>query len=371
MPVLLFALLALAPLAAPPPPKNTTSPEFKALAAQAESAHKQNRLDDALGLYEKALKLKPDWDEGWWQIGTIAYDKDRFSDCAQAFRNLAKLKPNSGAAWTMTGLCEYGIQDYPAALRSLSRADRLGFEGNKELARAGRTDLAMLYTKSGSYERAIMTITILCRSSPVTPELTAIAGIAVLRKTWLLKEVPESERPLVMTVGAALVAAAAEDPKIAVEKFEAALRAYPDNADVHYRFGAYLLKGAPDRGLAEIKKALELDPKHLPALVTLAIVSIELGDIPAAQDYGHRAVKLDPANFASHLALGRAYAAGDKAIDAVRELKLAVKLAPDSPDAHYSLANAYAGAGMKEDATRERAESERLKKLIDSPVGKQ
>jgi len=53
--------------------------------------------------------------------------------------------------------------------------------------------------------------------------------------------VPESEQALVMTFGDALVAAMARDPKEAIAKFEAALAAYPDNADIHYRFGAYLV----------------------------------------------------------------------------------------------------------------------------------
>src|SRR6266436_6119225 len=75
------------------------APSFDALSRQAEQARDGNRLDDALVLYQKALKLKPDWDEGWWNAGSIAYDQDKYADCAPAFRRLAALKPDAAPAW--------------------------------------------------------------------------------------------------------------------------------------------------------------------------------------------------------------------------------------------------------------------------------
>jgi len=165
-----------------------------------------------------------------------------------------------------------------------------------------------------------------------------------------------------MTFGEALVAAFAQEPKIAVAKFEAALAAYPDNPDIHYRLGAYLMKqGLDDRAVAEMKRALELDPGHLPALVSLSEAARVKGELESSVDYGLRALKLAPDNFAAHLIVGRAYLGQERKAEAVVELQLAVKLAPDSPDAHYSLSLAYAAANRSKDAARERAEFDRMK----------
>ena len=74
-------------------------PSFDTLSRQAAAARDANRLDDAMALYKRALKLRPAWDEGWWNLGSIAYDKDQFGECSPAFVRLTTLKPDLGAAW--------------------------------------------------------------------------------------------------------------------------------------------------------------------------------------------------------------------------------------------------------------------------------
>ena len=110
-----------------------------------------------------------------------------------------------------------------------------------------------------------------------------------------------------------------------------------------------------------MKRALELDPNHLPVLVSLSEAARVKGELDASVDYGLRALKLAPGNFAAHLIVGRAYLSQERTAEAVVELQSAVGLAPDSPDAHYSLSLAYAAANRAKDAARERAEFERLK----------
>src|SRR6266700_1795307 len=100
----------------------TTPPSFQTLSQQAEAARDAKQLEKAVALYQRALKIKPDWDEGLWNLGSIAYDLDQYAECAPAFRRLAKLKPDSAPAWTMSGLCEYKLRRYNDALESLSYA---------------------------------------------------------------------------------------------------------------------------------------------------------------------------------------------------------------------------------------------------------
>ena len=49
-----------------------------------DAARDGKQLEQAITLYQRALKLKPDWDEGLWNLGSIAYDLDRYSECAPA-----------------------------------------------------------------------------------------------------------------------------------------------------------------------------------------------------------------------------------------------------------------------------------------------
>ena len=365
---LFLALSMFAPQAAA---QKAAGPSFEMLARQADEAREANRLDRALSLYRQAVKLKPDWDEGWWAVGTIAYDQDKYAECASAFRRLTALKPELTPAWILSGLCQYGIRHYATAYQDLLHADKLGFQATPDMARAGRIHLVFLLTKNGNFDRALQLCTHLCRNYSVTPDLVAAAGIAGLRRTWLPEEVPSADRPLVMAFGEALAATAAQQYQDAITKYESVLKAYPENAEIHFRFGSYLLSNASERGLDELKTAVRLDPNHVPALVGLTMEYLTRGDYATASQYGERAVEIAPTDFAAHLMYGRALLEDHKLPEAITELEIAVKYAPDSPDAHFSLAAAYARTGRKDDAARERAEFQRLKKLLNSRVGSQ
>jgi tetratricopeptide (TPR) repeat protein len=343
-----------------------SSASFGALSSQAAAARDANRLDDAVALYNQALKLNPGWDEGWWNVGSIAYDEDKYSDCAPAFERLAALKPDSAPAWTMAGLCEYRLRRFDDALASLVHTERLAFNEPAELSRAARLHLAIVLSKTGNFEKAITTLTELTRIDRKTPEIVVAAGIAGVRKPWLPAEVPEPDRDKVLKLGEAMGAGMELDPKEAVNKFEIAVKAYPEDPDVHFRFGAYLMRQAPERGMEELERALALDPKHLPALVGLAMIYLRNGDPAKAKEYAQKAVNAGPEDFAGHIALGRALLESDGTAAAAGELEIAVRLAPENAEAHFSLATAYARLGRKEDAAKQQEEFRRLRKLIDS-----
>jgi tetratricopeptide (TPR) repeat protein len=353
--------MMLAPAARP-----GTEPSFDTLSRQAAEARDAKRLDEALALYKKALKLKPGWDEGWWEAGSIAYDRDEYAECAPDFHRLTALKPDLVPAWTMAGLCEYHLRDYDAALKSLRQTERLGFQESQELSRAARLHLALVLTKIGKYEEAVALLTDLTRIDKKTPEIIVAAGIAGLRRPWIPPEVPESSRDMVFKLGDAMGAAMEFDMKAAIEKFEVAVRDYPKEPDIHFRFGAVLVQQDYDRGIQEIKKTLDLDPQHIPAMVSLASIYLKRDDPPAAREYAGRAVKLAPGDFATHVILGKVLLKTGDSTGAVRELELAVKLAPESPEPRINLASAYAKLGRMADAGRERKEFWCLRKLVDS-----
>src|SRR6266568_4710670 len=192
---------------------------------QAEAARDAKRLDEALTLYKRALKLKPGWEDGWWNAGSIAYDSNHYKECTSDFRRLAELKPQDAPAWTMKGLCEYELRDFGAALKSLTRVERMGFQETPELARAARLHLALVLTKLGYSEKAIVLLYRLTSAEQKkTDEIVVAAGIAGLRKPWIPPEVPESEQEKVFKLGDAMATyMAGGDVKGALDKFEAAL----------------------------------------------------------------------------------------------------------------------------------------------------
>jgi|HubBroStandDraft_1064217.scaffolds.fasta_scaffold00716_5 tetratricopeptide (TPR) repeat protein len=363
--VFVSALLMQATVATPAPGKPHAPPSFEALSRQAADARDAKRPAEALSLYRKALKLKPDWAEGFWEAGSIEYDQDQYQECAADFRRLAALEPDKPPAWTMAGLCEYHLREYDAALNSLSQAQRLGFQEPAALARAARLHMALVLIKLSNFESAITTLLDLTRIDKKTPEIIVAAGIAGLRKPWTPPEVPESERDKVFKLGDAMAAVMEQDTKEALEKFATVVADYPKDPNVHFRYGAFLMQQEPDRGIQEIGKTLELEPDHIPALVSLASIYLKRDQPQAAREYAEKAVKLAPGDFATHVTLGRVLLDADDAEGAAHELESAVRLAPSSPESHFNLASAYAKLGRKDDALREREEFRRLRKITD------
>ena len=357
--VLVFALLQWSHAAEAQAP---ASP-FASLSRQAQTARDAHELEKAADLYKRALKLKPNWEDGLWNLGSISYDLDRFSDCASAFGKLSELKPDGAPGWTMSGLCEYKLRNYGLALESFTHVEQLGFNENAELAHAARLHYALLLTKTGSFEKAITVLTDLTRIDKKTPEVTAAAGLAGLRQPLLPSEVPESERELVYRVGDAMATAMELDYKAANQKFDELLQTYPSEPNVHFRYGALLYIQDADRGIEEIKKAVALAPDHVPALVSLSAIFLKREDTKAALEYGERAVKASPGDFATHVVLGRALLASEQPARAAAELEQAVKLAPGAAEARFSLATAYNRLGRKADAAREQAEFKKLEHL--------
>ena len=86
VPLLVFAFCAIAPheslphvLAALPiraavneqADKSTENESFEKLAVRAQAAMEAERIPEAIRLYGRATKLRPDWSEGWWHLGTL------------------------------------------------------------------------------------------------------------------------------------------------------------------------------------------------------------------------------------------------------------------------------------------------------------
>src|SRR5207249_6493059 len=51
--------------------ERAASDQFVQVSNQAAKAREEERLEDAERLYREAVRLRPDWKEGWWYLGTM------------------------------------------------------------------------------------------------------------------------------------------------------------------------------------------------------------------------------------------------------------------------------------------------------------
>ncbi len=336
--------------------------QFERFVKLAEEARLAARLDDAISLYGKALNIKPKWPNGWWYVGAIFYEKDLYPQASDAFQNLVALEPQRGPAWAMLGLCLFQTGDYERAATSLQRGKSLGVNDNSELAGVVLYHIGLLYIRFEYFENAFDTLAELLRAGNASPKVVEAFGLTMLRMPYLPKEIPAAQREKILIAGQAGINMAARRQDQARAAFDTLLAQYPNEPNVHYGFGVFMLSQDADIALKEFNRELEISPNHYPSMVQMAFEYLKRDQYNDALPLAEKAVQLAPKLYAARNVLGRVLLELGQVERSIKELEEGVKLAPSSPEMHFALARAYTRAGRKADAARER---ETFKKLQD------
>ncbi|HEY2388453.1 MAG TPA: adenylate/guanylate cyclase domain-containing protein [Candidatus Binatia bacterium] len=141
------------------------------------------------------------------------------------------------------------------------------------------------------------------------------------------------------------------DDIAARRELETATAMQPDLASTHELYGWYLVAvGKVDAGLAESRRAVELDPLSSEANTYLGVNLYLARHYDEAIKQLRIAIDTDPDYVYAHLFLGRVYARTGRLSEAVAELRTAMQLAP-LPEQESALGRAYADAGDRSKAT--------------------
>jgi len=337
--------------------------EFERLVKAATEARQAERWEEAIGLYGRALKLKPGYVEGHWYQGTAYYTLDDHTRCREAFRNVVRLAPKNGAAYAFLGLCEFGLKDYERSLQHLLQSRILGVGDTQDLGNIARYHAAILMTRIEQYEQALETLGEFAGGGNDNPRVIEAMGLATLRMALLPAEAPPDRREMVLMAGRASYMMATRNTAAAAAAFEMLASRFPETPNVHYAYGVFLLQEQPDRALEEFTRELELQPGHPSSLMQIAYEYLNRGEAQAALPWAQKALAAAPNAFPAHKALGQALLETGDVDGAIRQLQAGIKLAPDSPGLHFNLARAYQRAGRLEEAARERDEFMRLDRL--------
>lgn len=379
--LLLTALLAL-PAAVPAQTKGrrTTkrpTPAQPKLSAQALATYNEavkqgdalreaGRLNEAVSYYVQALRIRPDWAEGWWHVGTILYDGDHYADARDALRNLVALDPKKGPAWALLGLCEFQTREYERALASLQRGRTLGLSGNRELENVVRYHGALLYIRMEQFEVAFEVLREFMMSGNESPKVIEAYGLTMLRLPFLPNEIPPDKREQVILAGRAGFNMAARRKEEARQAFDELLARYADAPNVRYAHGVFLMGQDTDAAMQEFQRELDKTPNHVPAMLQMAFEYLKRGEFETALPLAEKCVQLAPKMYPARNALGRLLLELEQPERAVKELEEGVRLAPESPEMHYALARAYTRVGRKQEAAKEREIFQRLEKVYNA-----
>ncbi len=361
-PALLMLAAGFPAQAARSQPRNTTAASFDQLAHAAKRARDDNRDHDAIDSYRQALKLKPEWDEGLWYLGTLLYENENYSEACTVLRNFLARNPENAHGWALLGLSEYETRDYTRALDRLQQSMVLGLGDNRKMASTVSYVIAILLTRSEKFDESMALLFTRVASGEDAKPLIEPLGLAALRLPFLPAEIPADRREMVHIAGAGALAVEAQHYEDADKLFSELDARYPDQPGVHFLIGAYLLRAHPDEGIKELKREIEISPSHVPARIRLAEEYIKREDVNQGLLFAQDALKIEPKNGVAHMVLGEGLIAKGDSAAGIRELEIAQDSLPDEARVRWDLFRAYSAAQRPEDAAREKGEIERLSK---------
>jgi tetratricopeptide (TPR) repeat protein len=320
MTVLARLLLASMALAAASGASAATFEELASRAAAARTAHNDSQ---AIDLYREALRLKPDWAEGW----------------------------------SFLGLCEMETGAYARALDDIRQGFKIGgLDADTEQLMRFRE--ALLLTRLGLFDQALPKYAPLVRRGVQDRELIAGLGATALRLPLLPREVPAAQQDLTAAAGEAVYFWMSGDAVKTDPAFRALLDKYPAAPGVHYLYAIYLLSfRPPEEGAAEAKREIEVNPRNADARATIALITLRGGASTTALPYARQAAQDGPTSPIAQYAYGLILAGSGDLQQAIERLETAERLDPANIEYHLGLASAYSKAGRHTDARRERRTS--------------
>src|SRR5215471_8524652 len=134
----------------------TTAQSFDELSAKAQQAYEANEIEQAAKLFADALKLRPDWTQGWWALGMIDYQRDHYPECRDELTRMVDIDSSAAPGWALLGLCEFRTKQYDNSFQHLRKAHMMVPEGQGVGQLFDMTDyhLALLLNRQGAFEVA-------------------------------------------------------------------------------------------------------------------------------------------------------------------------------------------------------------------------
>ena len=206
------------------------------------------------------------------------------------------------------------------------------------------------FTDQGKFDEALSALTEISKSDPATKNLPHEFGVTYYRKgdylnaiSWLQKAIAENPGDNEATQLTGLSLYLAGKPSEAIPYLEKVQSWYPSaSVDASYILGiAYIQTNKYSNARAAFAKMFQVPPDSAAAYLFTARLLLRFDFGPVAEEYGKKAVELDPKLPLAHQLLGELYLYQSKITEAIAQLKQELAINPGNPVAYYKLADAY------------------------------
>lgn len=250
---------------------------FAEIIKQAEIARNANRVTDAIGLYRRAVQLRPSWSDGWLWLGDLLYEQERFPEAQDSFAQYVTLMPAPGPVWAMKALCEFETRDYALSRKDLDIWIQGGLQGSQPLTEVAAFHEALLLTRERHFDQALALLSDRARRRGESPLLVEALGLASLHLPQLPGEYSPELREQVWLAGKAMFYLSVKEFERGQDYSHRLMVEYGQQPEVHYIHGLLLkAQSKSDEAAQEFHEELKVYPQNSQAMQELAQVDHEI-----------------------------------------------------------------------------------------------
>jgi tetratricopeptide (TPR) repeat protein len=295
-------------------------------------------------------------------LGVMRAKDSRFPEAAEFFKQAAVWNPDLAGLDRNWGLASFRAEMYKDAVPPLERHLKMRPDDS-----ISRQVLGLSYSMLENYAKVVEVYRPFLEAPPDDPGLLLAWGTALVRTRQ-----PEAERifqrlleqnnnnaSVHLMLGQAH--AQQEEYPNALAEMKTALQLDPRLADAHYYMGiVYLETSDYNSAEREFRAELQLQPSHALATYHLGYALLSQGHPKDSVPLFREVIKQQPQYEPAHFELGRALLEQEEIDGAIQSLEVAKKLVPDHDAVYFLLSRAYRRAGRTQEAAQALAAYQKL-----------
>ena len=310
-----------------------------------EAGARPPSLEAAITEFREALRLDPKKDEARLALGRALISQQKFSEAIVPLREYVEHQPLDFQGYYTAGLAYKGLQQWEPSIELLQRAAKLS-PSSYEV----HYDLGSVLAVTGQTERAIHELRAAEKIRPSEPGVhDQLAQLLVKSGQKELAKKEHSESIALASRGDAHAKAgdfnaqanqllAAGNARAAAAAYREALRADPNNPQLHYNLSLALDKlGDQFAERHELERATQLNPGFAVAHNQLGILEMQRGQTGEAEAAFKKAIASDPQYAEAQNNLGVLYNREGKDSDAATLYRQAIANDPKYTKAYVNL----------------------------------
>jgi len=310
-----------------------------------EAGARPPSLEAAITEFREALRLDPKKDEARLALGRALISQQKFSEAIVPLREYVEHQPLDFQGYYTAGLAYKGLQQWEPSIELLRRAAKLS-----PLSYEVHYDLGSVLAVTGQTERAIHELRAAEKIRPSEPGVhDQLAQLLLKSGQKELAKQEHSESIALASRGDARAKAgefnaqanqllAAGNARAAAGAYREALRADPNNPQLHYNLSLALDKlGDQSTERRELEKAIQLNPDLAVAHNQLGILAMQRGQVAEAEAAFKKAIAGDPRYADAQNNLGVLYSREGKDSDAAAFYQQAIASDPKYAKAYVNL----------------------------------